>query len=77
MDILGRLHQIEQAHMKGGAAAAADAQACKLAASGTDSWRSREHQVPADADERAAWMRGYGQVFAWWGGDKRSSDDGS
>lgn len=64
-----RAQATESAHHKGAAAAAADAQACKMAAHGTTSWRSREHQVPTDPDERAAWMRGYGQVFAHWGGD--------
>jgi DNA-binding MarR family transcriptional regulator len=60
--------RIERAYQSGGSAAAADAQACKSGASGTGSWRSRPHLVPADADERAAWMQGYGRVFAWWGG---------
>lgn len=40
-------------------------------------WRSRAHQVPADPTERMAWMRGYGQVFAYWGGAKGGNEDGS
>jgi hypothetical protein len=70
LPVLDQLRAVENAYAKGGSAAAADAQACKLAANGTIKWRSREHTVPADADERAAWMRGYGKVFAYWGGDK-------
>lgn len=60
---------IERAEMLGGAAAAADAQACKTQAKGLMTWRSREHKVPADPSQRQAWMRGYGKVFAYWGGE--------
>lgn len=61
---------IYRAELAGHQAAMADAQACKTAANGTTLWRSREHRVPADADERAAWMRGYGKQFAYWGGER-------
>lgn len=69
-----RIARQETAYRAGHLAAMADAQACKSGANGTTSWRGREHKVPQDADERAAWMRGYGLQFAYWGGYSPAED---
>ncbi len=60
--------RITAAHEAGHRAAMADAQRCKAGAR-EGKWRSSQHfNLPLDADERAAWMRGYGRQFAYWGG---------
>jgi hypothetical protein len=68
-EMMDKAEKIELAYQHGHQAAQADAQACKSGQHG-GLWRSREHAVPEDADARAAWMRGYGKQFAYWGGEQ-------
>lgn len=70
-----RVARMETAYRAGHIAAQADAQRCKSSAhDGAASWRSSEHTRPTDPDECAAWMRGYGQQFAYWGGYSPDGD---
>lgn len=62
------LARIEAAYQAGHIAALDDAQRCKSTAA--PRWQSSEQKIPVHLDERAAWMRGYGQQFAYWGGDR-------
>jgi hypothetical protein len=59
---------IQRAYEAGHQAAVADAQRCQWPAA--SSWQSGDHLIPMDHVERAAWMRGYGKQFAYWGGEK-------
>ena len=72
-DLFDQLRAVEKAHQAGGSAAAADGQRA-MQTEGAQVWRSNPHKLPADREQRQAWLRGYGNVLAWWGGDKGDSD---